>query len=51
MMVTMIGNRQTIWFASPTLLTGRVNNLQSMSEEEFQKHIKKKLSQHLKKNI
>jgi len=26
-----------------------INNLQSMSEKEFQKHIKKKLSQHLKK--
>ena len=26
-----------------------INNLQAMSEEEFQKHIKKKLSQHLKK--
>jgi len=26
-----------------------INNLQSMSEEEFQKHIKKKLSQHLKR--
>lgn len=26
-----------------------INNLQSMSDEEFQKHIKKKLSQHLKK--
>ena len=26
-----------------------INNLQSMSEDEFQKHIKKKLSQHLKK--
>jgi AcrR family transcriptional regulator len=26
-----------------------VNNLQSMPDEEFQKHIKKKLSQHLKK--
>jgi hypothetical protein len=26
-----------------------LNDLQSMSEEEFQKHLKKKLSQHLKK--
>jgi len=26
-----------------------INDLQSMSEEEFQKHLKKKLSQHLKK--
>jgi AcrR family transcriptional regulator len=26
-----------------------INNLQSMSDEEFQKHLKKKLSQHLKK--
>jgi hypothetical protein len=26
-----------------------INNLQSMSDDEFQKHIKKKLSQHLKK--
>ena len=47
MMATLIGT------ANHTIATQHyykeINNLQSMSEEDFQKHIKKKLSQHLKK--
>jgi len=47
MMATLVGT------ASHLIATQHyykeINNLQSMSEEDFQKHIKKKLSQHLKK--
>ena len=47
MMATLIGT------SNHTIATQHyyrdINNLQSMSEEDFQKHIKKKLSQHLKK--
>ena len=47
MMATLIGT------ANHTIATQHyyrdINNLQSMSEDDFQKHIKKKLSQHLKK--
>ncbi|HKB43205.1 MAG TPA: TetR family transcriptional regulator [Chitinophagaceae bacterium] len=47
MMVTMIGTGNNM--VASQHYYRQVNNLQSMSEEEFQKHIKKKLSQHLKK--
>jgi AcrR family transcriptional regulator len=47
MMVTMIGTGNNM--VATQHYYRQVNNLQSMSEEEFQKHIKKKLSQHLKK--
>ena len=47
MMATLVGT------ASHMIATQHyyreINNLQSMSDDEFQKHIKKKLSQHLKK--
>jgi AcrR family transcriptional regulator len=47
MMVTMIGTGNNM--VATQHYYRQVNDLQSMSEEEFQKHIKKKLSQHLKK--
>jgi len=47
MMVTMIGTGNNM--VATQHYYRQINNLQSMSEEEFQKHIKKKLSQHLKK--
>ena len=47
MMVTMIGTGNNM--VATQHYYRQVNNLQFMSEEEFQKHIKKKLSQHLKK--
>ena len=47
MMVTMIGTGNNM--VATQHYYRQINNLQSMSEEEFQKHIKKKLSQHVKK--
>ena len=47
MMATLIGTANSI--VSAQYYYKEINNLQSMTEEEFQKHIKKKLSQHLKK--
>lgn len=47
MMATLIGTANTL--VATQHYYREINNLQSLSEEEFQKHIKKKLSQHLKK--
>jgi len=47
MMATLVGTAGHIIATQPYYR--EINNLQSMSEEEFQKHLKKKLSQHLKK--
>jgi AcrR family transcriptional regulator len=47
LMVTLIGTGNNM--VATQHYYKLVNNLQSMSEEEFQKHIRKKLSQHLKK--
>jgi AcrR family transcriptional regulator len=47
MMATLVGTAGHIIATQPYYR--EINNLQSMSEEEFQKHMKKKLSQHLKK--
>jgi AcrR family transcriptional regulator len=47
MMATLIGT--TNMMVATQYFYREVNNLQALSEEEFQKHIKKKLSQHLKK--
>lgn len=47
MMATLVGTAGHLIATQPYYR--EINNLQSMSEEEFQKHIKKKLSQHLKK--
>jgi AcrR family transcriptional regulator len=47
MMATLVGTAGHIIATQPYYK--EINNLQSMNEEEFQKHMKKKLSQHLKK--
>ena len=47
MMATLVGTANTM--VATQYYYKEINNLQSMSEEEFQKHIRKKLSQHLKK--
>jgi len=47
MMATLVGTAGHIIATQPYYR--EINNLQSMSDDEFQKHIKKKLSQHLKK--
>ena len=47
MMATLVGTAGHLIATQPYYR--EINNLQLMSEEEFQKHIKKKLSQHLKK--
>jgi AcrR family transcriptional regulator len=47
MMATLVGTAGHIIATQPYYR--EINNLQSMSEEEFQKYMKKKLSQHLKK--
>ena len=47
MMATLVGTAGHLIATQPYYR--EINNLQSMSEEEFQKHMKKKLSQHLKK--
>ena len=47
MMATLVGTTNTI--VATQYYYRQINNLQSLTEEEFQKHIKKKLSQHLKK--
>ena len=47
MMATLIGTANNM--VATQYYYKEINNLQSMNEEEFQKHIKKKLSQHLKK--
>ena len=47
MMATLVGTAGHLIATQPYYR--EINNLQSMSEEEFQKLIKKKLSQHLKK--
>ncbi|MEI9945634.1 MAG: TetR family transcriptional regulator [Chitinophagaceae bacterium] len=47
MMATLVGTSNTM--VSTQHYYREINSLQSMSDEEFQKHIKKKLSQHLKK--
>ena len=47
MMATLVGTAGHIIATQPYYR--EINHLQSMSDEEFQKHIKKKLSQHLKK--
>jgi len=47
MMATLVGTGGHIIATQPYYR--EINNLQSMSEEEFQRHMKKKLSQHLKK--
>jgi AcrR family transcriptional regulator len=47
MMATLIGTANTM--ISTQYYYREINNLQSMPDEEFQKHIRKKLSQHLKK--
>jgi len=47
MMATLVGTAGHLIATQPYYRD--INNLQSMSDEEFQKHIKKKLSQHLKK--
>ncbi len=47
MMATLIGT--TNMMVATQYYYKEINNLQSLTEEEFQKHIKKKLSQHLKK--
>jgi AcrR family transcriptional regulator len=47
LMATLIGTANMI--VATQYYYREINNLQSMSEEEFQRYIKKKLSQHLKK--
>ncbi len=47
MMATLIGTANNI--VATQHYYKEINNLQSMNDEEFQKNIKKKLSQHLKK--
>jgi len=47
MMATLVGTAGHLIATQPYYR--EINNLQSMSEEEFQKLLKKKLSQHLKK--
>ena len=47
MMATLIGTTNTM--VATQHYYKEINNLQPLSEDEFQKHIKKKLSQHLKK--
>jgi hypothetical protein len=47
MMMTLIGTVSQL--VTTQHYYREINNLQSLSEEEFQKHIRKKLSQHLKK--
>jgi len=47
MMATLVGTAGHLIATQPYYR--EINNLQSMSDEEFQKHLKKKLSQHLKK--
>jgi len=47
MMATLIGTTNTV--VATQHYYRQINNLQALSDEEFQKHIKKKLSQHLKK--
>ena len=47
MMATLIGTSNTM--VSTQHYYREINSLQSMPDEEFKKHIKKKLSQHLKK--
>jgi AcrR family transcriptional regulator len=47
MMATLVGTTNTM--VATQYYYKEINNLQSLTEEEFQKHIKKKLSQHLKK--
>jgi AcrR family transcriptional regulator len=47
MMATLVGTTNMI--VATQYYYREINNLQSLTEEEFQKHIKKKLSQHLKK--
>ncbi|HEX7905655.1 MAG TPA: TetR family transcriptional regulator [Chitinophagaceae bacterium] len=47
MMATLIGTANNL--VTTQYYYREINNLQSMPEEEFQKHIRKKLSQHLKK--
>lgn len=46
LMMTMIGTVSQL--VTTQHYYKEINNLQSLSEEEFQKHIRKKLSQHLK---
>lgn len=47
MMTTLIGTVSNL--VTTQFYYRAINNLQAMPDEEFQKHIKKKLSQHLKK--
>jgi AcrR family transcriptional regulator len=47
MMATLIGTTNTL--VATQYYYKEINNLQSLTEEEFNKHLKKKLSQHLKK--
>lgn len=47
LMATLIGTSNTM--VATQYYYREINNLQSVPDEEFQKHIKKKLSQHLKK--
>ena len=47
MMATLIGTANNL--VATQFYYRELNDLQHMSEEEFQKHLKKKLSQHLKK--
>jgi hypothetical protein len=47
MMATLIGTANNL--VATQFYYRELNDLQHMNEEEFQKHLKKKLSQHLKK--
>ena len=47
MMATLVGTTNSL--VATQYYYREINNLQSMADEEFQKHLKKKLSQHLKK--
>ena len=47
MMATLIGTASSM--VTTQHFYREINNLQSLTDEEFQKHIRKKLSQHLKK--
>jgi AcrR family transcriptional regulator len=47
LMATLVGTTNMI--VATQYYYREINSLQSLTEEEFQKHIKKKLSQHLKK--
>jgi type III secretory pathway component EscU len=47
MMATLVGTTNSL--VATQYYYKEINNLQSMTDEEFQKHLKKKLSQHLKK--